>query len=88
MSLPYRDTVAALFKAQPGIWLDGLTIAQVGGAYASRTRISECRTQLGMRIENRVRTLSNGSRRSEYRYLAPSQPQAQSLFRDQGGVGV
>lgn len=72
MSQHYRDRVAELFKASPGQWIDGLTIAAVGGCYASRTRISECRTILGMRIENRVRRLPNGSRRSEYRYVPAS----------------
>lgn len=71
MSAKFRDAVADLFKARPGMWLDGLEIAAIGGCYASRTRISECRTQLGMDIRNRVRRLPNGSRRSEYRYVPP-----------------
>jgi hypothetical protein len=68
--VPDADTftgrVAHLFLAHPGEWLDGLTIAQVGGAYAWRTRLSECRTQLGLKIENRQRRI--GKRViSEYR---------------------
>ena len=68
----YLDAVAALFKARPGEWIDGLVIADIGGVYASRTRISNCRTRLGMNIENKVLTLPNGSRRSLYRYVPAS----------------
>lgn len=68
MSAHYRDAVAELFKSQPNTWIDGMTIAETGGCYASRSRISECRTQLGMRIENKVIRLANGSRRSLYCY--------------------
>jgi len=68
MSQTYRDAVAEHFRAHPGIWLDGMAFASVGGCYAFRTRISDCRTQLGMQIENRQRRVG---RRivSEYRYL-------------------
>jgi hypothetical protein len=68
MSIAYRDKVAGLFRASPGTWIDGLTVASRGGAYAWRTRVSECRVQLGMLIENRVRALENGSKVSEYRH--------------------
>lgn len=69
MSRSFRDAIAAEFRTHPGCWIDGLDLARIGGAYASRTRISECRQQLGMVIENRVRTLPSGTRRSEYRYV-------------------
>ena len=72
MSTAYRDKVAGLFRAAPGTWIDGLTVASHGGAYAWRTRVSDCRVQLGMVIENRVRALADGSRASEYRYMAPA----------------
>ena len=71
MSLTYRERVAALFKSRPGEWIDGMEIAKYGGCYASRTRISECR-QLGMTIENRVRTMPAGYKVSEYRYVPSS----------------
>jgi hypothetical protein len=68
----YRDDVAALLKGCPGMWVDGMTIAQHGGIYAWRTRLSECRTQLGMTIENRMRSAGSGRRKvSEYRYVPP-----------------
>ena len=69
MSIAFRDKVAGLFRASPGAWIDGLTVASRGGAYAWRTRVSECRVQLGMAIENRVRALADGTRASEYRYM-------------------
>tara|TARA_R110000764_G_scaffold234851_1_gene328992 strand:+ start:1319 stop:1612 length:294 start_codon:yes stop_codon:yes gene_type:complete len=69
MRTAYRDKVAGLFRASPGAWIDGLTVASRGGAYAWRTRVSDCRVQLGMVIENRVRALENGSKASEYRYM-------------------
>jgi len=69
MRTAYRDKVAGLFRASPGAWIDGLTVASRGGAYAWRTRVSDCRVQLGMVIENRVRALENGSKVSEYRYM-------------------
>ena len=68
MSRAYRDKVAGLFRASPGAWIDGLTVASHGGAYAWRTRVSECRVQLGMVIDNRVRALEDGTRASEYMY--------------------
>ena len=67
---PSADTftgrVAHLFRSRPDTWIDGLEIAHVGGAYAWRTRLSECRSQFGMVIENRQRRVG---RRvvSEYR---------------------
>lgn len=64
----YRDRVAELFRRRAGEWIDGLEIAQVGGVYAYRTRISDCRLQLGMRIDNRLRKV--GARTvSEYRLV-------------------
>jgi hypothetical protein len=70
MSLSYRDRVADHFRAHPNTWFDGLTMATLGGAYAWRTRISDCRTQLGMHIENRERR--EGRRViSEYRFVQP-----------------
>lgn len=68
----YRDALAAYFNARPNEWIGGLELATVSGMYAWRTRVSECRTQLGMNIQNRVRTLENGVKVSEYRVVTPS----------------
>lgn len=67
MRQTFREAVAQTFRARPGEWIDGLALEQVGGRYAWRSRVSDCR-QLGMRIENRQRKRPDGSTLSEYRY--------------------
>lgn len=66
----YRDRVAEFFKASPGRWIDGRQLEAIGGAYAWRTRVSECRVELGMVIENRLRKVQ-GLTVSEYCYVPP-----------------
>lgn len=68
MSVAYRDVLAEYFRARPGVWIDGLTLAGLGGAYAWRSRVSDVRVQLGLNIENRQRRVG---RRvvSEYRLV-------------------
>lgn len=66
-----RDRVADYFRARPNTWIDGMELAKVGGCYASRTRIAECRTQLGMTIANRVIRRADGQARSEYKFEPP-----------------
>ena len=71
--MKYRDAVAAYFKAHPNTWIDGLELARIGGVYAWRTRVSECRLELGMDIKPRIRRMPNSQRKvSEYRYLPAS----------------
>lgn len=66
--LSYRDRVACYLKARPCEWIDLIELMRVGGFYAARTRVSDCRTQLGMVIENRLR--KDGRRTvSEYRFV-------------------
>jgi hypothetical protein len=65
---PFRERVASHFMAHPHQWIDGLSLENVGGRYAWRTRISDCRNDLHMTIENRQRW-SNGRKVSEYRYI-------------------
>jgi len=67
----YRDAVAEYLGARAGEWVSAYDIAKVGGALAWRTRLSEARRQLNMTIDNRVRTLPNGTKVSEYRASAP-----------------
>ena len=52
-----RDRLAEYLKdpENAGAWIDGRELATIGGSYAWRSRISDCRTQLGMQIENRQR---------------------------------
>ena len=64
----YRDRVARLLLQRPGQWIDGRQLATIGGAYAWRTRLSECRRQLDMDIHNRQRKVGD-TIVSEYRYL-------------------
>lgn len=71
--MTYRDAVAAYLQARPGEWVDGLELARIGGAYAWRSRLAECRTQLGMTIENSQVRDADGKCQSRYRYV-PSQP--------------
>lgn len=71
----FRGRVEEYFRARPDQWIDGLAIAQVGGAYAWRSRVSDCRT-LGMTIENRQRKVGEITV-SEYRFV-PSQPVVQA----------
>jgi len=66
--MTYRDALAAYFKAHAGAWVDGNLLASMGGCYAWRTRVSDCRTQLGMVIENRQRKVGHRTV-SEYRYV-------------------
>jgi hypothetical protein len=67
----FRDAVAEYLKARPHQWVDGLALAELGGAYAWRSRVSDARRELGMTIENRQRRV--GKRVvSEYCYVPPA----------------
>ena len=79
MSQTYLAAVADYFRARPHVWLDGMEIAKVGGCYAHRTRVSNCRTKLGMTIENRQRKVGQVTV-SEYRYVPPVVPVQAALF--------
>jgi hypothetical protein len=86
MQRHFIQRVADHFKNNPGQWIDGRDLEVVGGRYAWRSRVSDCRTRLGMIIENRQRHVKgqDGTRYtiSEYRY----RPQ-ESLGRDAGERG-
>lgn len=73
--MTFRDRVAAFLKENPGRWISAEEFEPVGGRQAWRTRIADCRTQLGMTIENRVRYIerADGTKftRSEYRFIPP-----------------
>jgi hypothetical protein len=64
----FAEKLAAYFKARPGEWIPAIDL-EFAGRQAWRTRISDCRTQFGMRIDNRVRRLASGVKISEYRYV-------------------
>lgn len=67
----FRDAVASHFIQHRGEWVSAETLMAIGGRMAWRTRTSECRTQLGMCIENRTRRLG-AVKVSEYRYVPAS----------------
>ena len=64
----FTGRVANLLLSRDGAWVDGLELAQVGGAYAWRSRLSDARREYGLTIENRQRRVG---RRivSEYRVM-------------------
>jgi len=73
MNHSFTQRVAEFFTERQGQWIDGKNLALVGGGYAWRTRVSNCRLELGMEIENRKRHVKreDGSTFivSEYRYV-------------------
>ncbi len=74
-----NDRLEAFFKERPLQWIDGKQLAEVAGGYAWRSRVSDLRTQGGLKIDNRVRVVkpgmygAPGSKVSEYRYT-PAKP--------------
>jgi hypothetical protein len=70
------DKLEAYLKARPLTWIDGKRFESVAGGYGWRTRLSECRRERGMRIENRVRTIKREGfsyRISEYMFVPEGQ---------------
>jgi hypothetical protein len=69
----FTKRVAAYFETNAGRWIDGRELETIGGRYAWRSRVSDCRTQLGLDIENRQRRVKTESGQtfvvSEYRYV-------------------
>ena len=65
--------LAAYFTAHPNVWIDGMTLSQIAGHYAWRSRVSDLRKPpYGMTIENRqrrVRGFGGEILMSEYRYV-------------------
>jgi hypothetical protein len=75
--------VAALFRAQPNNWIDGTHLARVGGRYAWRSRVSDCRkSPFSMTIENRQRRVRTSDGQpytvSEYRFVPPTEERSRS----------
>ena len=70
-----RDRLEAHFKAHEGMWIDARNLLPIAGTFAWRTRVSECRRELGMAIENRQwrETLPDGRTItvSQYCYIKP-----------------
>ena len=66
------NNVAHYLHAHVNEWVDGLTLSKIGGAYAWRSRVSDCRKKYHMVIENRMRRAGRVTI-SEYRLTIPSQ---------------
>lgn len=49
------DATEQFFRNNPWIWIDGRRLEKVGGVYAWRSRVSDCRTKRGLHIVNRQR---------------------------------
>lgn len=84
----FRDAVALYFRTRPNVWVDAVCLEFVGGRQAWRTRISNCRTKLGMTIENRLRKVGDVTI-SEYRFVpgpvpAPEPPHDLNSFSLRG----
>lgn len=77
----FTQRVAEYFRAHPNQWIDAGVLQEIGGRFASRTRISDCRTELGMQIENRTRRLADRTV-SEYRFLPAVDEAAQTQGHD------
>ncbi len=75
----YRDAVARYFKAHAGEWVSCYTLMEIGGALAWRSRVSECKTQLGMSFELKETQDTNGVKTTWRRYV-PELKQA-DLFK-------
>ena len=75
----FRDAVAGLFRSQPDTWISAYALMQVGGALAFRTRVSECRTQLGMDVVNKVERDRNGVAQCFYMFRPHAPAQADLL---------
>jgi hypothetical protein len=75
----FRDNVALFFSQRPNVWIDGMVLESIGGRYAWRSRVSDCRRELGMVIENRLRHQYDASGKrwttSEYQYVPAATPQ-------------
>ena len=78
MSTPrtFRDKVAAYFQSKPNVWIDGMALEQIGGRYAWRSRISDCRKELGMDIRNRQQRMTDAEGKtwtvSWYMFVPPT----------------
>ena len=64
----FRDVVAGYFESHPHEWIDARALMALGGTFAWRTRVSDCRTQLRMSIDNRQRKDGEYTI-SEYKYV-------------------
>jgi hypothetical protein len=62
------DVVAGYFLTHENEWVSAMTLLELGGACAWRTRVSDCRRMLRMEIENKTERQADGTLKSFYRY--------------------
>lgn len=67
--LARRDRVAAHFRRYPNRWVHYEKLMELGGRLAWRTRVSDCRKELDMAIENKIDRDKKGVADSYYRYV-------------------
>ena len=75
----FREAVAGYLRSRPNEWCSVYALMQVGGAMAWRSRISECRTQLGMRVDCKIERDGNGVAVSYYRFVPKAAPEQARL---------
>jgi len=77
----YLERTAEYFKAHPRVSISCYVLEKIGGRNGWRTRVSECRTRLGMRISapTHTRDKQTGVRTSFYRYDPPGEPRQATL---------
>ena len=66
--------LARFFREHPNTRIDGRALAAIAGNYAWRTRVSECRTLLGMDIRNHQTRFEHEGQVytvSEYEWVRP-----------------
>ena len=70
------QVLAEFFRKRSGQWVDSIELELIAGRCAWRSRVSECRTKLGMTVENRqtrIKKKDGFAVLSEYRFL-PHEP--------------
>lgn len=71
------ERLAAFFRARPHEWHSGPDLARIAGFASWRTRVSDCRLQFGMSIENKLVRVEHqdGSHHIDtlYRYTPPAE---------------
>ncbi len=87
MSIGFTRRLADYFEANRGRWIDGRELATIAGAYAWRTRLSECRrAPYLLTVENRIRFVGK-VKISEYR-VPRAQGSPENPVSGRAGEGI
>jgi hypothetical protein len=71
-----RDRLAELFRSRPNEWISAYVLMDTAGKMAWRTRVSDVRRRLNMRIDSDVRRDARGVAESFYRFVPVQRGQA------------